>query len=113
MKLRKSLRSAIYNNVWSKPKSLLGSFLRRKCDGIPEGRRLTVIAVLAAVFVLAAFFVFGHACYRMGRGYTLTEQVDIRHIEGVELPAISDSGSLMVGNKIPDYDFSGTENENN
>lgn len=110
MKFRESLRSTIYNKVWSKPGRLVGSFLRRKCDGIPEERRLMVVTVLSALFVLAAFFVFGHACYRMGRGYTLTEQVEIRHIKGVELPAISDSDSLMVGNKIPAYDFSGTEN---
>ena len=35
------MRSAIYNKVWGKPKSALGAYLRRKCDGIPANRRLT------------------------------------------------------------------------
>ena len=65
MKLSKSIGHSIYNNVWSVPKGAVGNFLRRRCDGIPENRRLAVIAVPLSLFILIAFFVFGNACYRI------------------------------------------------
>lgn len=117
MKLFSSLRSAIhnsaiYNKVLGKPKGIVGNYLRRKCDGIPEERRLLVVAVMSALFVLTAFIVFGHACYRIGRGHTLTEQMEIRHIEGLDLPVPDNSDSLMMDLNEISYDFSGFENEN-
>lgn len=70
------MRSAIYNKVWGKPKSALGAYLRRKCDDIPANRRLTLITVLLSLFIITAFFVFGNACYRIGRGQALMERIE-------------------------------------
>lgn len=112
MKKLSSMRDTIYNNVLRKPKSYIGSCLRRGCDRIPENRRLTVVTVLLTLFVLTAFFVFGNACYRIGRGQAAAGRIEVSHIEGVALPAPDDSGSLMVGCKITDNGFSETEKEN-
>lgn len=108
------MRSAIYNKVWSKPKSQLGAYLRRKCDSIPVNRRLTLVIVLLSLFIITAFFVFGNACYRIGRGQALMERMEPEHIEGLQLPTISpDNGDApeMEQLKYPDYELSGTENE--
>ena len=74
-----SIRSAIYNKVWGRPKSALGAYLRRKCDSIPANRRLTLITVLLSLFIITAFFVFGNACYRIGRGQALMERMEPEH----------------------------------
>lgn len=112
MKKLSYIRDTIYNKVFSKPKSYIGSCMRCGCDRIPENRRLTVVTVLLTLFVLTAFFVFGNACYRIGRGQATNGKIEVRHIEGVALPAPDDSGSLMVGCKITDNGFSETEKEN-
>ena len=108
-----SMRSAIYNKVWGKPKSALGAYLQRKCDGIPANRRLTIITVLLSLFIITAFFVFGDACYRIGRGQALMERIEPEHIEGLELPSF-DNGDTpdMDQFKKSEYELSGTENEN-
>lgn len=108
-----SMRSAIYNKVWGKPKSLLGAYLRRKCDGIPANRRLTLITVLLSLFIITAFFVFGNACYRIGRGQALMERMEPEHIKGLELPSFDngDTPDIEQFNKT-EYELSGTENEN-
>ena len=107
------MRSAIYNKVWGKPKSALGAYLQRKCDGIPANRRLTLITVLLSLFIITAFFVFGNACYRIGRGQALMERIEPEHIEGLELPSF-DNGDTpdMDQFKESEYELSGTENEN-
>ena len=107
------MRSAIYNKVWGKPKSALGAYLQRKCDGIPANRRLTIITVLLSLFIITAFFVFGDACYRIGRGQALMERIEPEHIEGLELPSF-DNGDTpdMDQFKKSEYELSGTENEN-
>lgn len=112
MRKLKIFNGTIYNKVFSKPKNYVGSYLRRKCDRIPENRRLTVVSVMLTMFVLTAFFVFGNACYRIGRGQAATERIEVRHIEGLELPIPDDSDSLMVECKITENGFSETEKEN-
>lgn len=108
----RSIRDTIYNNVLRKPKNFIGSYLRSKCDRIPENRRLTVVTVLLSLFVLTAFFVFGNACYRIGRGQAATERIEVKHIEGMELPSLDESDSLMVDYKAIEDEFSRIENEN-
>lgn len=107
------MRSAIYNKVWGKPKSALGEYLRRKCDGIPANRRLTIITVLLSLFIITAFFVFGNACYRIGRGQALMERIEPEHIEGLELPPLDNGDTPDIGQfNESGYELSGTENEN-
>lgn len=119
MRKLKSFRDTIYNKVFMKPKNYIGSCLRDRCDRIPENRRLTVVTVLLTIFVLVAFFVFGNACYRIGRGQAAAERIEVKHIEGLELPvkglelpAPDDSDSLMVEYNITDNGFSTAEEEN-
>lgn len=113
MKNRNINPRSLYNKVWGELKERIGSFVRRKCDAIPQERRLTVVAVLLTVFVLTAFFVFGNACYRMGKGKAATEMMEVEHIDGISLPDSPDSDSLMVEYKLYSLDESeGTENEN-
>ena len=92
MKLSKSIGQYIYNKVWGVPKVTVGNFLRRRCDGIPENRRLAVIAVLLSLFILAAFFVFGNACYRIGKGDAAKYRIE--HIKTLDIPQSVKSDNL-------------------
>ncbi|RXE64754.1 DUF3989 domain-containing protein [Muribaculaceae bacterium Isolate-001 (NCI)] len=108
-----SIRSAIYNKVWGRPKSALGAYLRRKCDSIPANRRLTLITVMLSLFIITAFFVFGNACFRIGRGQALMERMEPEHIEGLELPGFDNGDTPDIGQlKKSAYELSGIENEN-
>lgn len=80
----RKLRETVYGRVWSKPVSALSGALREKCDAMPHGRRLTVVAIMFSVFLLTAFFLFGHACYRMGQGRAITE-IETGHIRQPEV----------------------------
>lgn len=66
--------------------------LREACDGLPRRQRLTVVSVMLCAFVLVAFFVFGHACYRIGLGHS-RQAVEVEHIRPLELPAV-DNGDV-------------------
>ena len=77
-----SINGAIYNKVWLSPKTRLSGFIKRKCDELPQKQRLTVVTVMLTAFILIAFFVFGHACYKMGLGHRSEMQVEhVHHIE--------------------------------
>ena len=107
------MHATIYNKVWGKPKAALGAYLRRKCDGIPANRRLTLITVLLSLFIITAFFVFGNACYRIGRGQALMERIEPEHIEGLELPSLDNGDPPDIWQfNDSEYELSGTENEN-
>ena len=74
------------------PKHILSSYwgklkerLRKECDAMPRRKRLTVVSVMLCVFVLTAFFVFGHACYRIGLGQA-RHAVEVEHIRSLDLP---------------------------
>ena len=112
MKLSKSIGQYIYNKVWRVPKVTVGNFLRRRCDGIPENRRLAVIAVLLSLFILTAFFVFGNACYRIGRGHAAATLAEPAHIEGLDITVESDGGSPDMDNEtVCGYGIPEFENE--
>ena len=77
-----SIKRAIYNKVWLSPKTRLSGFIKRKCDELPQKQRLIVVTVMLTAFILIAFFVFGHACYKIGLGHRSEMQVEhVHHIE--------------------------------
>lgn len=82
----RNLVSPLYNKVWHDPKGKLKDRLRKACDDLPKNQRLMVVTVLLSVFVLTAFFVFGHACYRMGAGHA-RQAIEVEHIRQLELPS--------------------------
>lgn len=104
----RAVRATVANAVWRNPKGRLSAKLREVCDGLPRNQRLMVITVLLSLFVLVAFFVFGHACYKIGLGHA-RHAVEVEHIGTLALP----------GEKTPDvqplipnaYDYAGMEDE--
>lgn len=74
-----NLVSPLYNKVWHDPKGRLSAKVRKVCDDMPHKQRLTVVTVLLTAFILIAFFVFGHACYKMGAKHAY--QQDSQFIE--------------------------------
>ena len=82
--------------------------LREACDGLPRRQRLTVVSVMLCAFVLVAFFVFGHACYRIGLGHS-RQAVEVEHIRPLELPA-DDNGDVKPLTSTA-YDSTGMESK--
>ncbi|WP_167761643.1 TraL conjugative transposon family protein [Barnesiella sp. WM24] len=76
--------SPLYNKVWHGPKGKIRERLKKVCDDMPHKQRLTVVIVLLTAFILIAFFVFGHACYKMGAGHA-RQAIEIEHIQQLEL----------------------------
>lgn len=74
-----NLVSPLYNKVWHGPKGKIRKRLKKVCDDMPHKQRLTVVTVLLTAFVLIAFFVFGHAGYKMGANHAY--QQDSQFIE--------------------------------
>ena len=81
----RAARDTVYNKVWHTPKGKLSAKVRGVCDGLPHKQRLMVVSVMLCAFVLIAFFVFGHACYRIGLGQAL-RRIEVRHIQPLDLP---------------------------
>ena len=77
-------RDTIYNKVWHSPKGKLSSKLKDLCDGIPQKQRLLVVSIMLCAFVLIAFFVFGHACYKIGLGHS-GRLVEVEHIQPLKI----------------------------
>ena len=80
----RAARDTVYNKVWHTPKGKLSSKLRGLCDGIPQKQRLLVVSIMLCAFVLIAFFVFGHACYKIGLGHS-DRLVEVEHIQPLEI----------------------------
>jgi len=74
-----NLVSPLYNKVWHGPKGKIRERVKKACDEMPHSQRLTVVTVLLSAFVLIAFFVFGHACYKMGAGHA-RQTIEVEHI---------------------------------
>lgn len=82
--------SPFYEKVWHGPKGKIKERVKKACDDMPHKQRLTVMTVLLTTFILIAFFVFGHACYKMGAGHA-RQAIEVEHIQQLELPTkISD-----------------------
>ncbi len=71
----------IISTYWGK----LTARLRKECDALPRKQRLMVVSLLLGLFVTTAFFVFGHACYRIGLGQA-RQAVEVEHIRSLDLP---------------------------
>ena len=82
----RNLVAPLYNKVWHGPKGKIRERLKKACDDLPKNQRLMVVTVLLSVFVLTAFFVFGHACYRMGAGHA-RRAIEVEHIKQLEIPS--------------------------
>lgn len=103
----KSIFGAISNNVWCNPKGRLTTRLKGACESMPPKQRLTVVSLMLTVFVLTAFFVFGHACYKIGLGKA-QKPVEIEHIMPIDI--ISKS-PVHEPQNLPGYDNAGMESE--
>lgn len=92
-----NLVSPFYNKVWHGPKGKIKERVKKACDDLPRNQRLMVVTVLLSAFILTAFFVFGHACYKMGAGHA-RKAVEIEHIKQLDLPTAnaSDGSTKMV-----------------
>ena len=77
--------SPLYNKVWHSPKGKIKERIRKACDDLPRNQRLMVVTVLLSAFILAAFFVFGNACYKIGAGHA-RKSIGVEHIKQLELP---------------------------
>lgn len=97
----------MYSNLWRNPKGRLTSRLKCACDTIPPRRRLTAVLLMLTVFVLTAFFVFGHACYKIGLGKS-RQAVEIEHIRSIDIPKINNIPNPV---NLPAYDNAGMESE--
>ena len=85
-----NLVSPFYEKVWHGPKGKIKERVKKACDDMPYKQRLTVVTILLTAFILIAFFVFGHACYKMGAGHA-RQAIEVEHIQQLELPTkISD-----------------------
>lgn len=85
-----NLVSPFYDKVWHGPKGKIKERVKKACDDLPRNQRLMVVTVLLSAFILTAFFVFGHACYKMGAGHA-RQAVEIEHIRQLELPTNTES----------------------
>ena len=107
MKVFSNLRAArdtVYNKVWHTPKGKLSAKVRGVCDGLPHKQRLMVVSVMLCTFVLIAFFVFGHACYKIGLGHS-------GRIVEVELQPMKISNPDVKPINPVAYDDAGMESE--
>ncbi len=95
-----NLVSPLYNKVWHGPKGKIRERVKKACDEMPHRQRLTVVTVLLSAFVLIAFFVFGHACYKMGAGLA-RQIIEVEHIRQLELPS---NNNPDVSPKIIEYE---------
>ena len=77
-------RDTIYNKVLHSPKGKLSSKLKDLCDGLSHKQRLMVVTIMLCAFVLIAFFVFGHACYKIGLGHS-GRIVEVEHIQPLKI----------------------------
>ena len=86
MKLKiRNIVSPLYNKVWHTPKGRLAAKIRKACDDLPRNQRLMVVTILLSAFILATFFAFGNACYKMGAGHA-RQSIEIEHIRQLDLP---------------------------
>ena len=101
--------------VWREPKGKAGAKLKQVCDDMPHKQRLMVVTVLLSAFVLIAFFVFGHACYKIGAKRALFEY-EVEHLYNLDLPehSVKDTVCSLEKFYIPTdsaYDDTGVESE--
>lgn len=116
----KSPLARFIDRVWRGPKAKVGGKIRQICEDMSHRQRLTVVTVLLSAFVLLAFFVFGHACYRMGAKRAVFEhEVEHLHRLNLQKPSLYDYHDMESENNKQEfyikndlaYDDSGMESE--
>ena len=115
MTKNKSPLARLIDWVWREPKGRVGAKLKQVCDDMPHKQRLMVVTVLLSAFVLIAFFVFGHACYKIGSKRALFEY-EVEHLYNLDLPehSVKDTVCSLEKFYIPTdsaYDDTGVESE--
>ena len=115
MTKNKSPLARLIDWVWREPKGRVGAKLKQVCDDMPHKQRLMVVTVLLSAFVLIAFFVFGHACYKIGAKRALFEY-EVEHLYNLDLPehSVKDTVCSLEKFYIPTdsaYDDTGMESE--
>lgn len=115
MTKNKSPLARLIDWVWREPKGRVGAKLKQVCDDMPHKQRLMVVTVLLSAFVLIAFFVFGHACYKIGAKRALFEY-EVEHLYNLDLPehSVKDTVCSLEKFYIPTdsaYDDTGVESE--
>lgn len=103
----KSIIGAMYDNVWRNPKGRLTTRLKGACESMPPKQRIIVVSIMLTVFVLTAFFVFGHACYKIGLGKA-QKSVEIEHIMPIDIITKS---PVHEPQNFSGYDNTGMESE--
>lgn len=93
--------------MWLNPKGRLMTRLKSACESMPPKQRLTVVSLMLTMFVLTAFFVFGHACYKIGLGKA-QKSVEIEHIMPIDIITKS---PVHEPQNLPGYDNAGMESE--
>lgn len=115
MTKNKSPLARLIDWVWREPKGKVGTKLKQVCDDMPHKQRLMVVTVLLSAFVLIAFFVFGHACYKIGAKRAVFEY-EVEHLYNLDLPehSVKDTVCSLEKFYIPTdsaYDDTGVESE--
>lgn len=80
------------NEVVHIPKSRMKVWLKNKCDALDHKQRFRVVAVAFTVFMLTTLYIFGNACYRIGKGDAA--QYRIEHIKPLDIPQNVKSDNL-------------------
>lgn len=101
----RAARDTVYNKVWHAPKGKLSAKVRGFCNSLTHKQRLMVVSVMLCAFVLISFFVFGHACYKIGLGHS-GRLVEVEHIQPLEINKPDVKPITPVA-----YDNAGMENE--
>lgn len=115
MTKNKSPLARLIDWVWREPKGRIGAKLKQVCDDMSHKQRLMVVTVLLSAFVLIAFFVFGHACYKIGAKRAVFEY-EVEHLYNLDLPehSVKDTVCSLEKFYIPTdsaYDDTGVESE--
>ena len=80
------------NEVVHIPKSRMKVWLKNKCDALDHKQRFRVVAVAFTVFMLTTLYIFGNACYRIGKGEAVKYRIE--HIKPLDIPQNVKSDNL-------------------
>ncbi len=77
---RKSLSSGSWIGPGETPRQISARVSRKPAMICCQKQRLLVVTILLSAFVLIAFFVFGHACYKIGAREPHNE-IEVEHLK--------------------------------
>ena len=82
----------VLNEAVHIPKSRMKVWLKNKCDALDHKQRFRVVAVAFTVFMLMTLYIFGNACYRIGKGDAAKYRIE--HIKTLDIPQSVKSDNL-------------------